>query len=64
MPAASELIIQIFVGLFTIGLGVYLRRRAGDAESESALRLFSRIALTIGTTMVLLALLLLLPRYF
>ncbi|MFP4301216.1 MAG: hypothetical protein ACLFQZ_04235 [Spirochaetaceae bacterium] len=59
MQNSSELMIQIFVGLFTIALGVYLRRKAGESESSSALRLFARIAFVIGTLMVLFALLLL-----
>lgn len=63
MVPAGELFVQIVVGLVTIALGVYLRRRAGEAESASALRLFSRIAFVIGTIMVVFALLLLLPRY-
>lgn len=62
MQPVSELIIQIFVGLFTISLGVYLRRRAGEAESAKALRLFANMAFVIGFLMVLFAVLLLLPR--
>lgn len=62
MVPVSELIIQIFVGLFTIALGVYLRYRAGEAESAKALRLFAKMAFVIGTLMVIFAVLLLLPR--
>lgn len=62
MQNTSELIIQIFVGLFTIFLGVYLRRKAGTSESSSALRLFAKIAFVLGVLMVTFAVLLLIPR--
>ena len=63
VPSLGELIVQIVVGLITIGLGIYLRRRAGAAESNKALRLFARMALVIGSLMVLFALLILIPGY-
>jgi hypothetical protein len=58
----TELVIQLFVGLFTISLGIYLRGKAGESESNSALRLFAKIAFVIGTLMILFAVLLLIPR--
>lgn len=62
MQNTTELILQIFVGLFTISLGIYLRRKAGESESNSALRLFAKMALVLGTLMILFAVLLLIPR--
>ena len=60
MQSVGELLFQIAVGLFTIALGIFLRRRAGNSESSSALRLFAKVAFVLGALMVLFAMLLLL----
>ena len=62
MQNTTELVIQIFVVLFTTSLGVYLRRKAGESESNSALRLFAKMAFVLGILMTLFAVLLLIPR--